>query len=40
MLKTKIFSITTMNALNSKKKKKNPNQPSIKKRHYFVFVGK
>ena len=40
MLKAKIFSTTTMNALTSikKKKKKNPNQPSIKKKkHFFVL---
>ena len=31
MLKAKNFSTTTMNALTSKKKIKNPSQPSIKK---------
>ena len=36
VLKAKIFSITTVNALISTKKI--PNQPSIKKKRYFVFV--
>ena len=36
ILKTKIFSTINVNALTSKKK--NPSQPSIKKRHYFVYV--
>ena len=40
MLKTNIFSISTVNALTSTKKKKNPNQPSIKKNIIlFLFLS-
>ena len=42
MLKTKIFNTINVNALTSKKKK-NPNQPNIKKDiilFSFVFIGK
>ena len=37
MLKAKIFSIITMNTLTSTKKK-NPNQPSIKKKNITLFL--
>ena len=37
MLKAKNFITTTVNALTSTKKK-NPRQPNIKKKHYFVFL--
>ena len=43
MLKAKIFNTINVNALTSKKKKKNPSQPNIKKDiilFSFVFIGK
>ena len=42
MLKAKSFSTTTMNALTSTKKKKNPSQLSIKKKNiilHFFFLS-
>ena len=41
MLKAKIVLAPPMwmrSNFKKKKKKKNPRQPSIKKRHYFIFV--